>query len=76
MDDEYENFLRDIEEDDELRAALALYKNSNKGKQRSDADAMSVAATEFTEGDEDRPRIDMTDLLDDMEELNIEDEAA
>jgi nonsense-mediated mRNA decay protein 3 len=75
MDAEYENFLRDIEEDDELRAALALYKNSNKGKRVQDPDAMSVAATEITSGGDDRPAIDMTNLLDDMEELHIEDEA-
>ncbi|KAK3688020.1 NMD3 family-domain-containing protein [Podospora appendiculata] len=70
---EYEAFLRDVEEDEELRAALALYKNSKPRNQ--DPDAMSVADTEMTMGegdDEDGPKIDMDELLDDMEELHIE----
>ncbi len=71
MDAEYELFLRDVEEDDELRAALALYKNSRKNK-RPDLDAMSVAETEMTV-DDDGPKIDMEELLDDLEELDIQD---
>ncbi|TPX09080.1 uncharacterized protein E0L32_001658 [Thyridium curvatum] len=81
MDAEYETFLRDVEEDDELRAALALYKNTNKKKLQQqqggmDVDSMSVAGTEMTEdvdGD-DAPRVDMEELLDDFDELAIEDQ--
>ncbi|TLS30146.1 hypothetical protein PpBr36_02636 [Pyricularia pennisetigena] len=75
LDAEYEQFLRDVEEDDELRAALALYKNTKKTK-KPDADAMSVAETEMTYDDEEdnAPKVSMDELLDDMEELAIEDQ--
>ncbi|KAJ9143049.1 60S ribosomal export protein NMD3 [Pleurostoma richardsiae] len=77
MDDEYELFLRDVEEDEELRAALALYKNTNKKKQRSaaamDVDEMSVAETEATEDDE-APKVDMNELLEDFDELTVQDQ--
>ena len=73
MDAEYEQFMRDVEEDDELRAALALYKNSRKSRPQPDPDAMSVAETEVTEA-EVGPRIDMDELLDDFDELDIEDQ--
>ncbi|KAK4643974.1 ribosome-binding protein [Podospora bellae-mahoneyi] len=71
MEAEYEMFLRDVEEDEELRAALALYKNTKKKQQ--DADAMSIAETEMT-GVDDGPRINMDELLDDFDELGIHDE--
>ncbi|KAK1759234.1 NMD3 family-domain-containing protein [Echria macrotheca] len=73
MDAEYEMFLRDVEEDEELRAALALYKNTKKTKAQ-DPDAMSVAETEMTV-DEEGPKINMEELLDDFEELDIQDKA-
>ena len=68
---EYESFLRDVEEDEELRAALALYKNTKKTKPQ-DPDAMSVAETEMTV-DDDGPKINMEELLDDFDELDIQD---
>lgn len=72
MDAEYEMFLRDVEEDEELRAALALYKNSLKTKR--EADAMSIADTDMmTEAEEDGPKISMDELLDDFEEMEIKD---
>jgi nonsense-mediated mRNA decay protein 3 len=69
LDAEYERFLRDVEEDEELRTALALYKDTQKKKQ--DADAMSIAETEMTM--DDGPKISMDDLLDDFDELEIKD---
>jgi len=72
MEAEYEAFLRDVEEDEELRAALALYKNSKKRKPQ-DPDAMSVAETEMTV-EEDGPKISMEELLDDFDELDIQDQ--
>lgn len=72
MDKEYEMFLQDVEDDAELRAALALYKNTNKKKkQEEDPDAMSVAETETTAGD--GTGINMEELMDDFDELDIED---
>ncbi len=67
-----ERFSQDVEEDDELRAALALYKNSRKSKRPQDPDAMSVAETEAT-GVDDGPAVNMDELLDDFDELDIED---
>ncbi len=73
LDAEYEMFLRDVEEDEDLRAALALYKSANK-KKAQDVDAMSIAETEMTV--EDGPKISMDELLDDFDDLDIQDEHA
>ena len=72
-ENDYEMFLRDVEEDDELRAALMLYKNSNKKKK--EADEMSVATTEMDE-ENDGPKVNLDELLDDFDELGIEDNQA
>jgi nonsense-mediated mRNA decay protein 3 len=69
MDRDYEMFLRDVEEDTELRNTMALYKAQQKAK--ADADAMSVAETE--DGDDETPQIDMDELLDEFDELNVQD---
>jgi nonsense-mediated mRNA decay protein 3 len=71
IDRDYEMFLRDVEEDTELRNTLALYKAQQKAAK--DAEAMSVAET--TDGeDDDIPKIDMDELLDEFDELNVNDE--
>ncbi len=59
--------LRDegVEEDEELRATLALY----KAKKRAEEE-MSVAETEE---DDEAPHVDMNELLDDFDELTMED---
>lgn len=77
MDAEYEAFLRDVEEDEELRAALALYKSTNKNRPKPagaamDVDEMSVAETEGE--DDDAPRVDMKELLNEFDELDLEDQ--
>jgi nonsense-mediated mRNA decay protein 3 len=64
MDREYEQFLQDVEEDEELRATMALYK-----QQKADED-MSVADTE----DDEAPQVNMEELLDDFDELTVNDE--
>lgn len=70
MDKDYEMFLRDVEEDTELRHTLALYKAQQEKK---DADAMSVMETD--DGEEDTvPQIDMAELLDEFDELKVQDE--
>ena len=66
MDREYEMFLRDVEEDEELRAALALYKNEKKAEE----DEMSMAETD--EGEDNAPQVDMNELLDDFDELTMQ----
>lgn len=75
---DYEMFLRDVEEDSELRSTLALYKAEQEKKRAEQmevdaAEAASVAETEET-GDDEVPKIDMEELLDEFDELNVEDE--
>jgi len=70
IDRDYEMFLRDVEEDTELRATMALYKAQQQAKR--DAEAMSV--TETDGGDDETPHIDMEELLDEFDELNVQDE--
>ncbi|KAL3427268.1 60S ribosomal export protein NMD3 [Phlyctema vagabunda] len=70
MDRDYEMFLRDVEEDTELRQTLALYKAQQKAKED---EAMSVVETE--DGDDDEtPKINMEELLDEFEELQVNDQ--
>ncbi|KFG79174.1 nonsense-mediated mRNA decay protein 3 [Metarhizium anisopliae] len=68
MDREYEQFLRDVEEDEELRAAMALYKNEKKRAEEE----MSIAETEEDE-DDGTPQVNMDELLDDFDELTMQD---
>ena len=72
MEADYEMFLRDVEEDPELRQTLALYKEKQRKKE---ADEMSMAETETSVGDDDVPKINMAELMDDFEDLNVQDEA-
>ncbi|KAI0021538.1 NMD3-domain-containing protein [Xylariomycetidae sp. FL0641] len=69
MDRDFEQFLRDIEEDDEFRAGVQLYKQP---KRQPQADEMSMATEE--DGDDDAPQVDMDELLDDFDELTMEDQ--
>jgi nonsense-mediated mRNA decay protein 3 len=67
MDNDYEMFLRDVEEDAELRATMALYKAQQQAK--IDAEAMSVAETD--DGEDETPKVNMEELLDEFDELQI-----
>ncbi|KAI2472450.1 NMD3-domain-containing protein [Annulohypoxylon bovei var. microspora] len=70
MDREFELFLQDIEEDEEFRQGVQLYKQPAPKKQ---PDEMSVATTEDGDGDEDDvPRVDMDELLEDFDELTMQ----
>ncbi|KAF2871436.1 nonsense-mediated mRNA decay protein 3 [Massariosphaeria phaeospora] len=69
MERDFEMFLRDVEEDPELRAGLALYKAQQKEQQALE-DAMDTAESEF--GDEDAGlTIPMEQLLDDFEDMSM-----
>lgn len=68
MDREFEQFLEDIEQDEEFRAGVQLYKQP---KRQPQPDEMSVATTD--DGDYDGPQVDMEELLDDFDELTMED---
>ena len=72
MDADYEMFLRDVEEDPELRQTLALYKAQQARKKAQDEE-MSMVTTEDS-GDEEVPKIDVNGLLDDFDEMDIQDQ--
>ncbi|KAG4222225.1 hypothetical protein PC116_g29300, partial [Phytophthora cactorum] len=70
QDREFEQFLRDIEEDEEFRQGVQLYKQPPRKK---NADEMSVATTADEDGGEDdAPQVDMNELLEDFDELTME----
>ena len=74
---DFEMFLQDVEEDQDLRSTVALYKAEQQQKARDRMEGVetaSVAVTEQTGDDEEIPRIDMEELLDDFDELNVADE--
>ncbi|PYH98846.1 NMD3-domain-containing protein [Aspergillus ellipticus CBS 707.79] len=69
LEEDFEQFLRDVEEDKELRHTLDLYKVR---KERQAADAMDEEEDNESEGE--APQINMDELLDDFDELNMDDE--
>jgi len=71
MDRDYERFLQDVEEDQDLRGTIALYKQ--KMEQQRAADALETQSMAETEEGGDAPQIDVGELLDDFEELGIHD---
>ena len=87
LERDFEMFLQDVEENEELRKEMALYKALEKTKREAAAgggkgddkmETESVAPTEG-EGDDDEegqgiPKIDMEELLDDFDELSVGDE--
>ncbi|KAF3483318.1 60S ribosomal export protein NMD3 [Arthroderma uncinatum] len=68
LEEDFELFLRDVEEDAELRSTLALYKA--KHAKKVEADAMEVVEEEDEDEDE-VPKINVDELLEDFEELNV-----
>lgn len=76
MDRDFEMFLRDVEEDEELRAGLALYKAEQQRLQAAaaaGADSMDVEESDAGEDDEGL-EIPMEQLLDDFEDMTMEDQ--
>ena len=76
MERDFEMFLRDVEEDTELRSTLALYKAQQEKKEKDRMEGLetaSTAETDETEDGEEVPKIDMDELLDDFNELDVED---
>jgi len=70
MDADYEMFLRDVEEDADLRNTLALYKA--KRRKELHVDAMSITDADGSE--DEVPNINVDELLDDFEDLNVNDD--
>ncbi|KAL1961134.1 hypothetical protein VTO42DRAFT_3079 [Malbranchea cinnamomea] len=69
LEQDFEMFLRDVEEDAELRSTLALYKAKQKAK--ANPDEMDIEE-EDDESDDGVPKINMDELLEDFEELNVD----
>ncbi|AGO12638.1 AaceriAER299Cp [[Ashbya] aceris (nom. inval.)] len=61
---DYELFLQELEEDQEMRQAINLYKNSKP-----------VDSEEMQESDDEAPKIDIDELLDELDEMNLDDPA-
>ena len=74
MERDFEMFLRDVEEDPELRTALSLYKKPPEKNKMEGVETASMAATEQSEEGEEVPKIDVSELLEDFDELEIGDE--
>lgn len=72
LERDYEMFLRDVEEDSELRLGLNLYKAPVV---KPSADAMEVEESEVGSDDE-GIKIPMEQLLEDMQEMALEDTTA
>ncbi|KAF3384890.1 60S ribosomal export protein NMD3, partial [Penicillium rolfsii] len=67
LEQDFEMFLRDVEEDQELRQTLDLYKARRKPEQDHEMD-------EDSGSDDEVPKINMDELLDDFDDLNMNDE--
>ena len=67
LEADFEMFLRDVEEDQELRQTLDLYKNRNRPQGQSDE------MDEDGDSEDEAPKINMDELLDDFDELNMGD---
>lgn len=79
MERDFEMFLRDVEEDAELRNTVALYKAQQREKRQKDdrmegVEEASVAETDDDEGSDDVPKINLEELLDEFNQLDVEDE--
>ena len=67
MERDFEMFLRDVEEDTELRAGMALY----KAQQQQDPNAMEVEDSDADDADDEGLAIPMEQLLDDFEDMTM-----
>jgi nonsense-mediated mRNA decay protein 3 len=71
LEADFEMFLRDIEEDQELRQTLDLYKSRQKPQAMAETDEMDE---DSGSEDDEVPQINMDELLDDFDELNMDGE--
>ena len=83
MDRDYEMFLRDVEEDEELRGTVALYKAKQEKKAREKMEGIETSNSGVANGEingggaeedgdeEDVPDIDIKELLDDFDGLSV-----
>lgn len=64
---DYEAFLQDLEEDQEMRQAINLYKAENDGAPQQDHDDM-----EDDDDDDDAPQIGVDELLDEIDGMTLD----
>jgi nonsense-mediated mRNA decay protein 3 len=69
LERDFELFLRDVEEDEELRHTMQVY----KAQQEAAANEMEMETDD--EDDDEGPSIPMDQLLDEFEEMNMQDAA-
>ncbi|KAJ5693177.1 nonsense-mediated mRNA decay protein 3 [Penicillium macrosclerotiorum] len=69
LEEDLEMFLQDIEEDQELRNTLDLYKIRKQNQ-----DAQGLEDTDDNQSEDEVPQINMDELLDDFDELRMDDE--
>jgi nonsense-mediated mRNA decay protein 3 len=74
MERDFEMFLRDVEEDQELRAGLALYKAEQQRLQAQQAQSDAMDTEDSEAGDDEGLEIPMEQLLDDFEDMTMVDE--
>lgn len=67
---DYELFLQELEEDEELRQNINLYKSDKVPKPVNPDDMVDEDADAE---DDDAPQIDIDELLDELDEMNLED---
>lgn len=70
LEADFETFLQDVEEDQDLRQTLDLYKN----KKALEQDSHMGDGMDEDESDDEAPKINMDELLDDFDELNMDDQ--
>ncbi|KAK6459948.1 putative nonsense-mediated mRNA decay protein [Scheffersomyces coipomensis] len=72
---DYELFLQELEEDEELRQTINMYKAGNTAPAAAAATTAPAGHVEEeeVEEDEDAPEINIDDLLDELDEMTLED---
>lgn len=71
---DYEMFLRDVEEDEEMRQMMSLYKAQQRQAQKEKEEMEVDGETEDGNDGEEGIRIPMEQLVEDFDEMGIEDE--
>jgi nonsense-mediated mRNA decay protein 3 len=71
LEQDYEMFLRDVEEDPELRQTLDLYKTRAQNQDGGDEDDENDDDDDDDESEGEAPQINMEELLDDFDEMNV-----
>lgn len=62
---DYEIFLQELEEDEEMRQTINLYKSNKPAEHEGEMEE---------DEDEDAPQIDIDELLDELDEMTLEDQ--